>query len=477
MLNKAACCLILVYLGSCTLHPKYERPTTAVAATWRVSTEEYEEMAHLFWWKEFKDPYLDALIQEALLNNQDLQVALYRVDAYEAKLGIVASKLYPQLNGSGDVGRGKVSTTLAPLAQGESATTNIFSLLLNASYQTDFFGKIRSATQAAQAQVLAQVENRRTLVLTLVANVASTYIRLKQFDVQKQIAYETLATRQEAYKLAVVRYELGLTSKMEVDQALSEVETAQVTVHDLAISVALSEDLISLLIGRPSMNIKIGTPLINLEMPVKVPVALPSQILNQRPDILAAEQLLIAANADIGVARANFFPDISLTGALGAQSQHLSNFLTTPSAVYDYGVQLLQEVFTGGRLTSALNLTRAEKQMALHTYQQTILKAFQEVNDALISHQIVMELLLTQKEKVQTFTQYLYLATLRYDNGDVDYLTVLDAQRELFKAQLILAETQARSFNTLIELYQALGGGWVIEADGQAQTTHMTPQG
>lgn len=477
MLKKIACCFLCLYLGSCTLHPRYKRETIAIPATWRITTEENQELADLFWWKEFKDPHLDALVEEALLNNQDLQVAIYRVDAYAAKVGIAASLLYPQLIGEGDASRAKVSTNVTPLPQGQLDTTNFFNVLLKTSFQTDIFGRIRSATQAAQAQLLAQIENRRAVVLSLVSNVAASYIRLKLFYVQTQIAHETLRTRQEAYRLALVRYELGLTSRMEVDQARSEVEEAQVIVKELEISLALSEDLISLLLGKPSMSIEIGKSLENLEMPVQIPVALPSQILNQRPDILAAEQLLVSANADIGVARANFFPDISLTGALGVQSQHLSNFLTYPSMVYEYGGKILQEIFTGGRLTSALNLSRAEKAMALHNYQQVILKAFQEVNDALISHQVIMQLLVVQKEQVQTYSDYLYLSYLRYDNGDIDYLTVLDAQRQLFKAQLAYADTQARSFISLIEIYQALGGSWLNQADKEAQSTHVTPQG
>lgn len=477
MLKKIACCFVCLYLASCTLHPRYKRETIAIDPTWRITTEENEQLAQLLWWKEFKDPHLDALVEEALLNNQDLQVAIYRVDAYAAKVGIAASLLYPQLIGDGEASRGKVSTSVSPLPSGQLDTTNLFSVLLKTSFQTDIFGRIRSATQAAQAQLLAQIENRRAVVLALVSNVAASYIRLKLFYIQTQIANETLRTRQEAYKLALVRYELGLTSRMEVDQARSEVEEAQVIVKELEISLALSEDLISLLLGKPSMSIEVGTSLENLEMPVQIPVALPSQILNQRPDILAAEQLLVSANADIGVARANFFPDISLTGALGTQSQHLSNFLTYPSAVYEYGSKILQEIFTGGRLTSALNLSRAEKAMALHNYQQVILKAFQEVNDALISHQVIMQLLVVQKEQVQTYSDYLYLSYLRYDNGDIDYLTVLDAQRQLFKAQLAYADTQARSFISLIEIYQALGGGWLNQADEKAQTTHVKPQG
>lgn len=462
-MNKGA--LFFLVLTACTLHPKYERPEMEVPVSWRQTTEENEAMAHLYWWKAFQDPYLDLLVEEALLNNQDLKVAISRVDAYAARLGIVASELYPQLSGSGEAGRGRSSTNLLPLVPGQSATANFFSLILNASYQVDIWGKIRSATQAAQAQLLAQIENRRTVVLTLVSQVASTYIRLKQFNRQELIAKETLDTRKQSYELSVIRYQLGLTSRMEVDQALSEVEDAEIMVHQIDIQIALSEDLLSLLLGKPSMAIVKGKTLSELQMPLKIPVALPSEILNQRPDILAAEQLLIGANAEIGVAKARFFPNINLVGALGEESQQLSTLFKGPSTMYNYGTQILQEIFTGGRLTSGLKLTRAEKEMALHTYEQTILTAFQEVNDALISHRIMMDLLMTQLERVETLADYLHLANLRYQNGETDYLNFLDAERHLFRAELDLAETQGSAFITLIDIYKSLGGGWVLEAD------------
>ncbi|MBP9840934.1 MAG: efflux transporter outer membrane subunit [Simkaniaceae bacterium] len=462
----------LLILTACTMHPKYERPDVEVPITWRLTTEENTSLAHLYWWKAFGDPYLDSLIQESLMNNQDLQVAVSRVDAFAARLGIVASELYPQLSGSGEAGRGKASTNLIPLIPGQSATANVFTLILNASYQVDIWGKIRSATQAAQAQLFSQIENRRTVVLTLISNVAATYIRLKQFDRQLLIANETLGTRKQSYELAIVRYQLGLTSRMEVDQALSEVEDAEIIVHQIQIQIAFAEDLISVLIGKPSMAIERGKTLSELKMPLAVPVALPSEILSQRPDILSAEQLLIAANAEIGVAKARFFPNINLTGAWGVESQQLSTLFKGPSTMYDYGTQIFQEIFTGGRLTSGLKLTRAEKLMALHTYHQTILTAFQEVNDALISHRITMDLLITQKERVETLADYLHLSNLRYQNGETDYLTFLDAERQLFRAELDLAETQGRAFTTLIDIYEALGGGWVLDAD---QTVQPSP--
>lgn len=460
--------ILIVFISSCTLHPRYERPQMDTPVTWRFSPSEAQDYANLSWWRHLGDEVLDEYIQEALANNQNLLQAIYRVDDYVARLGIVRSQLYPQLSADVDAGRNKVSTTLAPIVADNQAVSNAYTGLLNASYLVDIWGKIRSASEAARAQMLAQVQNRRTVVLTLVSAVASSYVNLRRLDKQLVIAYETLKARNEAYYLAVVRYDLGLTSEIQVEQAKAEVESTQVAIIRLELEIALEEDALSVLLGKPPAAITRGKDLDGLVMPITVPVFSPAELFNQRPDILSSEQELIAANANIGVARARFFPDISLVGSIGTESSFFRQLFQSPSNVWQYGMTLLQEIFTGGRLTSGLKLSKAQKMEQLYSYESVVLNAFKEVNDALIAHEKTLEILVVQQERVQTLGAYFHLATLRYAEGETDYLTFLDAERQFFNAQLECAGAQGNSFIALIDIYKSLGGGWVREADQES---------
>jgi len=460
-------CLLIfcLFIVSCNLSPRYERPEMEMPYEWRIPTEEATETSNIDWWKQFNDPVLDGLIDKALQHNQDIKVAIYTVDQFVAKLGIARSQLYPQISANASGGREKVSTTIGTTQPGLPPIFNDYSLLFNVSYLVDIWGQIRSTVEAARASLYAEIQTRRGVVLTVVSSLASSYIKLRQFDLQLVIAYETLNSRLEAYKIAEVRYELGLTSEIEVDQAKAEVETALIEVDQLKINIALEEDLICVLTGEPPSSVERGKLLIEIQTPPSVPAELPSELLNQRPDILSAEQNLISANAQIGVARSQFFPQINLVGDYGWQTSFWHQFFTVPSSVWQYGVTILQEIFTGGELTSNLNLTIAQKSTLVHQYQSTVLNAFKEVNDALISHKISLQLVEDHKERVKTLAEYLKLATLRYEDGLTDYLTYLDAERQLFAAELDYAAALGTSFTTLIDIYAALGGGWVVEAD------------
>lgn len=468
-------CLVSLF-PSCTLHPPYCRPEECTPCTWRVPVPCECPDDYLCWWNGFKDPQLDELICLALNNNQDIKTAIYRVDAFLANLQIVNSQLYPQINAELSAEREKISgsPSIATIP-GVSTTENLFSVILNASYFADIWGRIRSASEAALAEVYEQVETRRAVVLSVISSVAISYFRLRQYDMQLIIAKETYETRKEYLYLAEVRYALGLTSKLQVEQATAELQDAETTIQQLEISIGLEEDLLSILIGEPPRKIERGKILSEIMMPPKIPSYLPSDLLNQRPDVLAAEQRLIAANARIGVAKAQFFPQITLTGFLGTESTQLSDLLKSSSYIWQYGVNILQEIFTGGKLTGQLNLARAEKESLIHNYLSTILTAFKEVNDALISHQKTLELISIQKEKVDTLKDYLRLSTLRYTEGETDYLTVLDAQRRLFTAELEYAGYLADGFTTLVQIYQSLGGGWVLDADHFSKESECAP--
>lgn len=460
--------LIALLVQSCLVHPNYCRPPLEVPETWRISVDESSSYANCRWWEQFGDPVLNSLIKEALENNRDLKVAISRVYEFYGNLMIARSELYPQINVTTERLRQHNSIATGGSIPGTPRTFNEFILLFNGSYDLDIWGKIRSASEAALAQLLASIEARRVVVSTLVTSVATSYILLRQYDKQLQISEQTLKSRQESYNIANARYHGGLTSELDARQAEADVESAAVELTRYEILIAQQENDLSVLIGHPPQAIVRGLSLDDLALPLDVPAGIPSEVLNQRPDILEAEQKLIAANAEIGVAQAQFFPDITLTGYFGNESFHLKDWLTSPAQTWQYAITLLQPLFTGGLLTGQLEVAEAQKYEAYYAYQQTVLVAFKEVEDALISHQKTKEIVNIQKRRVTALKEALHLATLQYNNGEVDYLNVLDAERNLFAAQLDLARFEADTFSTIISLYKALGGGWIADSDNQA---------
>lgn len=459
---------LLTLLQGCVLYPPYHRPDMEVPMDWRFKLEEAECYCNLRWWEKFDDKALDALIMEALENNNDLQVAIVRVTQYIGQLDIARSYLYPQIFGNGFAAHQEISTALTPVPTGFPRTYKQYDAFFTASYELDIWGKIRSGTDAAYANLIASIEARKTVVLTLVAAVADSYFNLRLYDKQLDISRRTYDAWEKAYQLAVVRYEGGVTSELEAKQAEAEKEIAAARVVDFEMLVAFQENLLSVLIGHPPQAIERGRWLDDMPMPPCIPVDLPSQVINQRPDILEAEYQLIAANANIGVARAEFFPDITLTGFYGNTSAHLDNLFTGPARAWQYAGGLLQPIFTGGRLLGQLEVAESKKWQAYYAYQQTVLNAFKEVNDALVAHKKTKELMEVQARRIDSLQQALKLATLQYNNGQVEYLNVLDAERSLFAAQLDYAFALGGTFTTLVDLYKALGGGWVEDVDSIA---------
>jgi multidrug efflux system outer membrane protein len=465
--------LSFLFLSSCTLAPKYERDTGAIPSEWRVSSDENIALFNEPFWHQFDDPVLNSLVELAIKHNQDLKVAIYTVKEFEAQYGIVSSKLYPQLNASGEAARFKFSDNFISTDVPGPSIGNDFQLLLNASYFADIWGKVRSASQASYAKLLAQIEVRRSVVLAVVTEVLKTYIEMRNFDEQLRISKETLATRLESLRIASTRFKLGLTSEMQVEQAQSEVEDAEIQVDQLKIAVALEENLLSLLLGKPSETPLRGKTINELIIPKNLPSYLPSTMVTARPDVLKSEQDLIAANADIGVARALFLPQFNILGDFGSQTSSLSNFFSGTSNIWQYGIDLLQEIFTGGRLTSQLKLAKSTKSAMLHAYQQSILTGLKEINDALVSHKISKDLISKQKERVETLTLYFNLATDQYVEGFTDYLTYLDAERKLFQGQIEYAASLAYSLSTFVNIFAASGGSWVTTADNSLMKTNQ----
>ena len=432
--------------------------------SWRMPVNESSTYANFRWWQQLGDPILDNLIIEALENNQNLKVAIVRVDQYIGQLMVARSPLYPQIGGTVSAFRQQSSLNGFPLG-GFNRITSDFLSIFTAAYDLDLWGKIRSGSDAAQASLFAQVEARRTVVLELVSAVAASYIQLRLFDKQLQTSIQTYQSRKEAFDIAELRYLGGLTSELDAKQAQAEMETAIVQVIQFEQAIIEQENLISLLIGRPSQPILRGLTLDEFHLASNIPAGIPSEILQQRPDILQAEFNLMAANAEIGGARANFFPDITLTSFYGNQSVELSNLFTAPSRTWQYGGTLLQPIFTGGYLLGQLEIADSLKWQAYYQYKQSVLNAFREVNDALTEHQKTKELLVVERRRVKALEDALKLATLQYNNGQVEYLNVLDAQRNLFDALLSSDQVQGDLYLSMVNIYKALGGGWVTEAD------------
>lgn len=461
--------LALFYLWGCIPTNHTVSQSLEIPMHWRLKTNEASTLCNLNWWTQFKDPILNELIVHALQNNENLHEAISRVYEYYALLGITSADLYPLVTGNFNYTRRQSSlATAQPIPPGISRINNNYRAFLRLNWELDFWGRISSATEAARADVLAQVEARRAVVITVVTNVARAYINLLAMDVQYEISKKTLESRENSLRLARDRFKLGETSLIEVTQAESEVETAKIRILQLEREIFKQEDLISILVGENPNAIIRGRPLDSLVYPEFIPTGIPSELLIRRPDILEAENKLLATNARIAEARALFFPQFTLTAEYGSESAQLKNFLTSPAEFWDYGINVVQTIFDAGKISYEVKAAQARRAEAYYAYRQVILNAFREVNDALISilknHALVIE----HKKQVAVLTEYRNLARLQYAEGEIDYLNVLDAERSLFDAELVLAQAEADRFNVIIDLYGALGGGWVEEADAMS---------
>ncbi len=449
-------------LAGCSLAPTYQRPEAPVPAQWQVNIQQANDFANTAWWEQFGDPVLNNLIQTALRENKDLLIAAARVEEYMGRYGATRGAEFPQVGANAAGARTRLSEN-PPLTTGENPG-NSFQIDLGVSFEVDLWGKLRNATEAARAQLLATEEAKRTAILTLVSQVANSYVQLLDYDKQLAVTRETLKTRGESVRINGLRFRAGLISELDYQQAVAEYQNAAVQVPLLERQIAQQENAISLLLGRNPGKIARGVNLDKLAMP-QVPAGLPSELLERRPDIRDAEQQLVAANAQIGVAKAAFFPSISLTGFFGTASNDLSDLFNGPSRTWQFAGQLVQPIFTGGTLTGQLQQAEAVQQEALFNYQKVIQRAFAEVDDSLIAVSKLREQLKDQVAQVSALQRNLDLATLRYQNGYSDYLTVVDAERNLFTAQLQYVQSQGQLYTALVSVYAALGGGWVTEAE------------
>jgi multidrug efflux system outer membrane protein len=447
-------------IAGCMVGPNYRRPEIQAPTAYRDLSESPQQAqaasyADLPWWQVFQDPKLQELIRTALAQNYDLQLATERINAARAQVAITRSNLFPQLQGSGTASRGRDRTTLSDY--------HFLTASADATFQLDFFGRLRRATEASRAQLLATEEARRTVILTLVSDVASDYFALLQLDLQLQITRETVTTQEDSVKLTKFRVDHGVATKLDVLQAQQVLDTANAQIPDLERQIAQEEDAISILLGDYPQGVPRGRPLVEQTLPPAVPPGLPSSLIERRPDIREAEQNLVAANAEIGVAKAQFFPQISLTGSGGGifgRSSAFSSMMASHFGVWSYGAQVSQPIFTGGALTGNLRLAESEHQQALIAYRQAIQRAFGDVSDALIGYEKLHQVRARQEDTVADLQESVRLSNLRYRGGTTTYLEVLDGQRSLFSAELSLAQARGSEYQSLVQLYRALGGGW-----------------
>jgi outer membrane protein, multidrug efflux system len=448
-------------MGGCMVGPNYHKPAVQTPATYRDLSENPQveaqtaSYADLPWWQVFQDTQLQELIRTALKQNYDLQLATERINQARAQLMVTRSNLFPQVQGSGNFAGGK---------EGNFQTKfNFLNLTADAAFQLDLFGKLRRATEAARAELLATEDARQTVILTLVSDVASDYFTLLQLDLQLQITHETVATQEDSVRLTNLRLQHGVATKLDVLQAQQTLDTANATIPDLERQIAQEENAISILLGNYPQAVPRGRPLVGQWLPPEVPSGLPSSLLERRPDIRQAEQVLVAANAEIGVAKAQFFPQISLTGSGGGafgRSSVFSSMMSSQLGIWSYGAQVSQPIFTGGALTGNLRAAKSQHEQALISYRQTIQQAFGDVSDALIGYQKLHQVRVRQEDTVADLHESVRLSILRYKGGTTTYLEVLDGQRSLFSAELVLAQARGTEYQSLVQLYRSLGGGW-----------------
>lgn len=456
--------LLLPFFG-CAIGPDYRRPSLNAPAAWRITEPEAKDLADTAWWEQFGDPVLTGLITSALKENKDLRIAAARIEEFMGRYGITRAALFPQAVAAG-IGQKKAVTDYTNPRWGSNAENpySDFQAFLSASWELDIWGRIRRATEAARADVLSTEEGRSGVILTVVTAVATAYTDLRHLDKQLEIAQRTAKSREDSFRLFKLRFDRGLISELELRQVESEYKSALATIPLLEKFIGQQEDGLNVLLGRNPGPIERGKALDGLMLPA-VPAGLPSQLLERRPDLRQAEQNLVAANARIGVAKALYFPTISLTGSYGVESLDLSKLFTGPAKMWSYAMPINIPVFTAGAIAGQVKAAEAVREQNLIKYQQVIQQAFREVEDALIDQRKSREQLAIQKQQVEALRGYASLATLRYENGYTSYLEVLDAERSLFTAELGYTQTQGALFRALVNLYKSMGGGWVVEAD------------
>ena len=458
---------LVLFISGCMMGPDYRRPVVDTPKSYRYEMKEAQMTANTDWWKQFNDPVLDGLIARALANNKNAMIAAANIEQAAGVLSQVRAPLFPQVSYSASASRLRLSEKDAiPVTPGIANPRENFQLLAGATWEIDLWGRIRRLSEAARANMYASVEARRGVILSLVASVASSYLQLRGLDEQLAISKKNLITYGEAVKLFEIQFKYGQVSQMNVEQARTQYETAAATIPQIENQIIQTENAISILLGSNPEPIPRGKSIYELSMPA-VPAGVPSEVLENRPDILQAEQNLISANAQIGAARALYFPTISLTGDYGFSSSELRNLFRGPAETWSYAGSITGPIFTAGAISGQVRQAEAAQQAALISYKAAIQSAFADVENSLAAKQKLADQLEAQVRLVKASTEYERLARLQYDGGYTPYFTVLQAQQQLFPAELTWASLRASLFVSLVNIYKSMGGGWVTLAEKQ----------
>ncbi|HEY4842834.1 MAG TPA: efflux transporter outer membrane subunit [Terriglobales bacterium] len=452
---------VLVLEAGCMMGPKYKRPTVDVPQEYRAPAPQQATQASSLgneeWWQVYQDPVLTQLIHTAIAQNYDVRIAATRVLEAQAQVGITRANQLPSANVGADI-----------FSQQNAKVSNLFpayqvnggELSLSVIWNLDFWGKYRRQTEAARAQLLASEWGQRAVLSSLVANVATAYFQLRALDSELEISQRTLGSRQQSLQLTQTLESHGGASGLDVSQAEQLVYTASETIPDLERQIQQQENVLSVLLGENPQSIPRGRALTEQPVPQNVPAGLPSELLERRPDVRQVEENMVAANAQIGVAKASFFPALSLTGTGGLESNALNHFISQPSEMWSAAAGVTQPVFQGGALRSGLRLARANWQEAMLSYQQTVQDALEQVSNSLVASQKNREFREQQELLTQAAQQTDQLSEVLYKNGGASYLQVLTSETNYFSAELNLVQAQLNERLALVQLYQSLGGGW-----------------
>lgn len=455
-MNRRVCmCIVVGMLAGCTLGPDYVRPTPDVPARYRGDAEASEaSFGDVDWRTVYTEPALQALIEEALHANLDLRIAVTRIEQARAQLGVAGIGQWPRIEGSGALSRGETSAYAR--AAGQPRIGERAELSLTLSWELDFWGRLRRLSEAARAELLATQYAARALHVGLIADVASAYYSLCVLDERAAAAQRGVQSREAFLELTRAQLQRGVISALDVVSAEAQLAAAQASVHDIARAREQAENALALLLARPPQALAPG----DCRAPAQVPAGLPSRLLERRPDVLQAEQVLIAANARVGAAKAALFPNLALTGAFGALSTDVSELLSRPAQQWSVGVDLLQPLLAADRNAYQVDLAQARKREALLAYEKTVRTALREVADALVAQARSLEALEAQQRQVDALRRAEEIAQARYRAGYSSYFDVINADRNLFDAEQALALARLSARRAVIDLYRALGGGW-----------------
>ncbi|MDE1918605.1 MAG: efflux transporter outer membrane subunit [Sphingomonadales bacterium] len=465
----------LFWIGGCSFAPSYVQPAQPVPATYQGFTQEQGgSIARIGWHEFFQDPELRSLIETALHNNRDLRVATARIAEARASWRVEGASLYPQLNAVGSGTRGKSVISLPQLGTQNYDIKQVTGQL-SASWEIDFWGKLRNLRAAAQNRYLATEEGRRAVATDLVAQVANGYLLEREYEEREALAIKTIATREESLRIMRRRYEVGSGAKLDMSQAQMLLAQAQTVLHQLKQDRGVNRNALALLVGN-QVEIAPGRPgLAGAEPGVVLPVGLTSDLLVNRPDIVAAEYQLREANANIGAARAAFFPNVSLTGSFGTGNSSLDGLFQPGSRIWAFNPTISVPLFNAGRLAAERDVAKARQVGAVANYEKTVQGAFRDVSDALIRRQELSAQIATTQIMLDALRERARLAQLRYDNGRSTYLEILDAQRDLFETEQGLVQLRRAHLASGVALYAALGGGFVGAGDSVAPNTASQP--